>query len=866
MADMDYDKLAKALAKALKGSSFDGGGVSFDSDSATETAGATAKISEEMRRILEIQKDISQNSEEYFEYLKKIKRIDKEIGRLSKLEEKQARKISQLKLEASLATGETKKELEAVIEQEKEVLTYLQQQNAIQEKNLKIITKAVKESRSFKMAVKSTVKDAKAIGDGFKNLYNFFRIDEVFAMSKSIKVSAMQMGVLSNQANSFSKNLQMIALDTVQYGVDIQKIAELQSSYSESLGRAVILTKEGGKGLAAMSVATGLGAEGTAQMAADLDSVGYSAERTAKFTEQVMNDASSMGINASKLVKVVSSNLKLLNKYNFKGGAASLARMAESTTKMGVSMDMAAGFAEKLFDIEGAVEASAQLQVLGGSFSNLADPFKLMYMARNDMEGLTNEIINATKASAKFNSKTGEFDISALEMQRLRKVAEATGLNYEELAQSAKNAAKFTAIKKQISYGFDEKTSKFIESTSTLDEKGKAKIMVGTTEKYLSALTEQDKMELKKIAADKASMEERAKSVVQLDDLLKNTVTMLKQLLIPLVQALNDKLKPAIDGLITKFKDPKFIEGIWKLAEGIGSFIAGVGKFIIEWPKLTAGLLLGIAGAKWFLHGVTLGLGFNSVARMPGAGPAGGVGGKLFNTKNTAGMGTAAKIGTNFKSGLKSFGAVGSGVLAGGIEGYSEYSEQLEKGKSKGEAIGRGALKGAGAGLGAWGGAAAGAAIGSVVPVVGTLIGGLIGGALGAWGGGKLADLDTYGVDDGVVFNPKDKFMKLNDSTMIAGTNENGNKELARAIMTSAVPGLGIADYLMSGNKKSNTVSNAKVNFDELRVGGSIELKLNNETNNREIGKSLMEDPIFLRELSLKVNKAAHSALNGKTD
>ena len=35
----------------------------------------------------------------------------------------------------------------------------------------------------------------------------------------------------------------------------------------------------------------GLGAEGTAQMAADLDSAGYSAERVLKFSEQVMNDA-----------------------------------------------------------------------------------------------------------------------------------------------------------------------------------------------------------------------------------------------------------------------------------------------------------------------------------------------------------------------------------------------------------------------------------------------------------------------------------------------------------------------------------------------------------------------------------------------
>jgi hypothetical protein len=38
-------------------------------------------------------------------------------------------------------------------------------------------------------------------------------------------------------------------------------------------------------------------------------------------------------------------------------------------------------------------------------------------------------------------------------------------------------------------------------------------------------------------------------------------------------------------------------------------------------------------------------------------------------------------------------------------------------------------------------------------------------------------------MNDGIVkFHPADKFMQVNDSTMIAGTNVDGNKKLARAI------------------------------------------------------------------------------------
>jgi hypothetical protein len=51
--------------------------------------------------------------------------------------------------------------------------------------------------------------------------------------------------------------------------------------------------------------------------------------------------------------------------------------MAKQVAKMNVSMEMAAGGLVMLFDIEGAVDMAAQLQVMGGVHINMADPFKL---------------------------------------------------------------------------------------------------------------------------------------------------------------------------------------------------------------------------------------------------------------------------------------------------------------------------------------------------------------------------------------------------------------------------------------------------------------------------------------------------------
>jgi uncharacterized protein YidB (DUF937 family) len=300
------------------------------------------------------------------------------------------------------------------------------------------------------------------------------------------------MGLLSKETNSFYEGIKSASWETNKIGVNIEQLAKMQSDYADGIGRNVILTQDGLKAMSQLAVATGLGAEGAARMGVDMENQGISAERTAKYVEETLNDSHKMGLNASKVIKNISNNMKMLNKFNFKGGVKGLAKMAETTTKLGVDMSFATGMAEKLFDIEGAVDMSAQLQVMGGEWSKLADPFKLMYMARNDMEGLTAALGKAAESSVDFNEKNGEFEISALEMHRLRKIAEQTGVSYEELANAGKNAAKFTKIKSQMSFNFDKDTQEFLTSTAQFNEKGEAYINVDGAPKLIKTLSSAD--------------------------------------------------------------------------------------------------------------------------------------------------------------------------------------------------------------------------------------------------------------------------------------------------------------------------------------------------------------------------------------
>ena len=881
------DDLLAALAEINKNVKKGGGGNSGSGPTFSSTRLISDDEITQFKEMQSIKKEINEDSEEYFRILKKIKSVNKEIRRLNKeqlsIEEQQKNaELKKIELwnEFRMASRADRVEILKKLKLNREEIKLLIEKKKLLGENIehltqeaKILGKTVKEARSFKIFMHSAGKDVMSIKSGIESVYGFLMRNDAFKFQKAIRVSALQMGLVGERSEELNQRIQSIASNTVDFGYDIQKIAELQSNYSDELGRAVILGKDAGIQLAAMAAATGLGEQGAGQLAASLDSVGFSAQKTAEYIEQVVNDSSSMGLNSTKVVKNISSNIKLLNKYNFKGGTKGLQKMAETTTKMGVSMEMVSGMAEKLFDIEGAVEMSAQLQVMGGEWAKLGDPFKLMYMARNDMEGLTESVINATKASATFNTKTGEFDISALELQRLRKVAEATGLNYEELAQSAKKAAQFTEIDSQISVRYDnDEMKEFIQNTAILDKNKKATILLNGSPKLLSQLTDADKQTIKSMMGEKKTLAERAKDAQSFDEKITNLLNQMKQLLVPLVDALDKGLSPVLKKVSDTLRKPETFEAIKKFADTMGNLIGTIGKFMVDHPAWTLGLFAAFEVGKWYANGLALGAGFNSVA---GAGMGRG-GGGLFNSRNPAdmaNMSTAGKIGANFKSGLKSFGAIGGGLLAAGISGYGEYNEQLEKGKTEGQAIGRAALKGAGAGLGAWGGAAAGAAIGSVVPVVGTLIGGLIGGALGAWGGGKIADLDTYGVNDGVIFNPKDKFMKVNDGTMIAGTNENGNKELAKAINNNSIlngyaPLLKNKEVFERRETNNTTIQTSapgttNVNFDELKLGGRVELALGGNMT-AELGRQLLQNPSFVRDISKLVNMATRTAIEGK--
>jgi len=849
------------------------------------------ELKEQLRLLKEqaaAQQEINSGLDAYIAGLNKAKALNKTIAD----NEKKALLFQEEILDALRAGDATR------LEEAKNKLQVLNAQTDELLEQKKILIDQLKEAKKLKMTFTSMgagmVKNFHKVPDFFKNSFGKLKSWGLFEMDKSIKQSSLEMGLLGGRAKTLSTSIRETALSTNEWGMGVKELAKLQSSFSEELGRSVLLGNEGTQAISAMAAATTLGVEGAAKLTAEFEQQGYSAERTAKYIEDTLNNTSKIGINSSKVVKNIQNNMKMLNKYNFKGGVKGLAKMAQTVSKLGVDMNFASNMAEKLFDIDGAVEMSAQLQVLGGSWAKMSDPFHLMYMARNDMAGLTEEIGKAAESSAIFNSKTGEFDITSLEMHRLRKIAEQTGIAYEDLAQAGKNAAKFTKIKKQLSFSIGggeegKEMQEFLTNTAQLDEKGNAFIIdVKGDKKLIKDLGISGQQLIKSEMQNKKTLAERAKAAVSFDEKITNLINMVKTTMLPIVDGIDQVLGPLIKDL---FKNEKFKNELKELGKNIGElakFGAGFVKTVAEiglWlgPTGTLATVLSFKAlgwlfgkANWILNGITLAQGFNLGTT--------GKGGAISNLTNMLG----GKLGFLTKS---------IGVLGAGIAGWAagdwfggEISKKLGNKETKeGDNWGTaGAIAGGLLGLALapfTGGASlalSAAAVGG-----GALLGSTFGNVAGdAFNQPTNDAIFNSPINDGVIPKIKNGVVPKEKNRIIPRNKKNLGKDFTKGNgviqggkitpidnkdeLLAMKPGGAVAEALSKFNNKNN--GSASVNsggvmrheFGDIRFSGEIKLT-SPGTQPISIHSliDLSKDPVFIRNITNMIHAETARVING---
>jgi hypothetical protein len=686
----------------------------------------------------------------------------------------------------------------------------------------------LKQSLSSWQAIGWVIKNeiGTSLKDGWKSLME---------QDKAVRKTQLSMGILSNQSLSFSQNMYKSAVQTSLIGANAKDLAKYQQDYSEQIGRAVVLSQDGLMAMTEMAKGTMLGADGAAQLAAEMDAFGISATSARDIVQETVDSAHKMGVNSESITKKLLNNLKTAQKYNFKGGIKGITDMTIQGQKFKISMEAVAGFADKLFTPEGAIDAAAQLQVLGGAWSQIADPFQLMYQARNDMAGLQKSMIEATAGAAQFNKETGKFEISGLEMHRLKQAAEVTGQDFGDLAEQARQLARVKDIKTKIGFKFDKDTEEFITSTANYSkEKAGYTINIDGQDTLIKDLSKANIEQLKTLVLQKEDLAKRAAQSQSFDESWENLKNMFKATLLPALDGFSIAMKKVLG-------DPKVIQGLTDFAVSIGKFAGVVGEFIANNPW-TAAITYGIfKSSQWVLNGLALATGFNMGT---------GKGGPLSAISNILGGGKSGGVG-GFKGA-----SISGGLLAGGFGLYNEYSEnkdnkEMSGGEKTGRAITRGASAAGGAILGSQIGTALGAALapftgGLSIPILGA-VGGIAGGYIGDKGGDNLGDI--FGSSKGkenttnqdFIARPGQKSQPFSSSDTLIGFKPGGPIEKQSSITNSTPQSMQI------------TFAPLKIEF------GSITLQSGNNSTKIDI----VNDPILIRELSSVIQQELRKAIGG---
>jgi hypothetical protein len=253
-----------------------------------------------------------------------------------------------------------------------------------------------------------------AVSDSFKKLQ-----DSIFDFEDQVsRVNRQVLGQGSIYAKSMREQFAKATMDVLQIGGNLDDVANTFSAINKVMGKNTMLSAKELSNMVALQKSAGITADEMGSLIEAFDSIGVGVEGAVSSIDDMASKARSLGLNVNTFLSTTAKNLKLVNSYGFKDGVDGITRMVARSQALRIDMTSVKGLAADLLNPEKAIELAAEFQNLGGAFAGLGDAYQLMNLGQNDMEGLQNAIINATKASVQFNSQTKRFEISALEMRR----------------------------------------------------------------------------------------------------------------------------------------------------------------------------------------------------------------------------------------------------------------------------------------------------------------------------------------------------------------------------------------------------------------------------------------------------------------
>lgn len=307
--------------------------------------------------------------------------------------------------------------------------------NKMQEQKMELEnTTAMAEIDSARKVADMWINNAKTINDSMQK------------MDEAQRAYQRLVGIPSSQMDEFREGLYKAGEAVAEFGKTTEDIMKARTSFINESGRNIAWSQiDTSKALSTGSI---VGDETMNSFAAGMVLFNTSVADSAEIMLNVYKDANKMGISSQKLTKSVLSNLKQANKYNFRDGVEGFIKAAKWAETARYDMNALGATLDKVQEggLQGVLQQSAQLQVLGGNAALNGDPIKMMYAAYNDPEEFARMQQDALKNFGHINSKTGETQFNMADQMQISAIAKAYGLSKEQAMEMARASNKRSAI------------------------------------------------------------------------------------------------------------------------------------------------------------------------------------------------------------------------------------------------------------------------------------------------------------------------------------------------------------------------------------------------------------------------------------
>ena len=272
------------------------------------------------------------------------------------------------------------------------------------------------------------------------------------------------------------------AFDGVQgMGYSFDELADTAISATKETGRFFTMNETIMENMAVTSRAFIGDMKSMAPVLRQFELVGVGAEKTLENINTAGKSSLTLGLNARVTTEKLNENISKLNQYGFQNGIQGLNRMVQKSIEFRMNMQDVFKIAEDVMSPEKAIDLAANLQVLGGAVGALGDPFQMMYMATNNVEGLQDALIGAAESLAVYSEENGKFEITGVNLRRARAMADELGMSYQDLSNMAIAAAERTSAAADLmaaGISVDDKEKEFITNLARMGKDGKMVIEV----------------------------------------------------------------------------------------------------------------------------------------------------------------------------------------------------------------------------------------------------------------------------------------------------------------------------------------------------------------------------------------------------